>query len=150
MTTGATELSVGEVTAGAIVLPAIEGFPCDCTWPACAVLVLLTFVLAISGDGDLPANAYPDAIPNTAVAERPVTKILAEVAGFFVLRFLVIVVFVEEFVGGSGGRSGSFIISRRPHLRARRAHHVLRALRGRRHHHGEDVAEPNPLMDCLR
>ena len=152
MTTGATEVSVGAVTEGAMVLPATDELPCDCTWPSWAALVLLTFVLAISGDGASPANAYPEAIPSTAVAESPVTKILADLAGFFAVRLFVIVDFVGELVGGGGGgRSGSFIISRRPHLRGGRprVRRALRALRGHRHHHGEGVMGLNPLMDCL-
>ena len=151
MTTGAAEVFAGAVTAGETVLLGVEGASCACCWPDVEELLsLLTFVLAISGVGASPAKAYPEAIPKTAVAERPVTKILADVAGFFVLVFLFIAVFVGEFVGGGGGgRSGSFIISRRPHLRVHRAHHVLRALHGHRlRRHGADVVEPNPLMDC--
>lgn len=151
MTTGATELFAGAVTAGATVLFAIEGTPWDCTWSVAAALVLPTFVLAISGDGALPANAYPEAIPNTAVAERPVTKILADVAGFFTLRLIVIVVFVGECVGGGGGgRSGSCIISHRLHLHGLRDLHDLRPLHDRHRRRGEDVVGRNPWRDCLR
>lgn len=152
MTTGAAEVFAGAVTAGETVLLGVEGVSCACCWPDVEELLsLLTFVLAISGVGALPAKAYPEAIPNTAVADNPVTRILAEVAGFLIFFLFVDAVFTDdlEVGGGGGGRSGSFIISRRPHLRVHRAHHVLRALHGHRHRrHGADVVEPNPLMDC--
>ena len=90
---------------------------------------------------------YPEAIPITAVAERPVTRIFAAVAGFFVVRRVEVdrvgmpfsvVLSVMGVDGGGGGRSGSFSISRRPHLRGLRhdLHHDVRPLRGRRHRHG--------------
>ena len=71
----------------------------------------------------------------TAVAERPVTKIFAAVAGFFEVRrvaearvgITLSAVLSEDraVTGADGGRSGSFSISRHPHLRDPR-HHGLR------------------------
>jgi len=95
----------------------------------------------------LPARVYPDAIPITAVAERPVTRIFAAVAGFFFVRRVEAnrvgmafsaVLSVMGVDGGEGGRSGSFSISRHSHLRGRRhdLHHDVRPLRGRHHRHG--------------
>lgn len=95
----------------------------------------------------LPASVYPEAIPITAVAERPVTRIFAAVAGFFVVRRVdgdlvgmafSAVLSVMGVDGGEGGRSGSFSISRHPHLRGRRhdLHHDVRPLRGHHHRHG--------------
>ena len=95
----------------------------------------------------LPAREYPDAIPITAVAERPVTRIFAAVAGFFFVRRVEAdrvgmafsaVLSVMGVDGGEGGRSGSFSISRHPHLRGRRhdLHHDVRPLRGHHHRHG--------------
>ena len=92
----------------------------------------------------------------TAVAERPVTKILAAVAGFFVERRLgpgcdgatLTAFFSKERAdgGGGGGRSGSFSISRHPHHRHgdhrhddRR--HDLRPHHGRHRLHGPDELE---------
>ena len=86
----------------------------------------------------------------TAVAERPVTKILAAVAGFFVGRRVgpgcvgatLSAFFSKERAdgGGGGGRSGSFSISRRPHHRDlhRRGHlcHHDDRRRDFRPHHG--------------
>lgn len=87
----------------------------------------------------------------TAVAERPVTKILAAVAGFCVGRrlgpgcagaSLSVFLLKDRAGGGGGGRSGSFSISRHPrphhghryddHRRGLRPHH------GRHRHHGRD------------
>jgi hypothetical protein len=89
---------------------------------------------------------YPAAIPITAVAESPVTRIFAAVAGVLVVRRveadLVGMVFsavlsVVGVEGGGGGRSGSFSISRHPHLRGLRhdLHHDVRPLHPRRHRH---------------
>ena len=71
----------------------------------------------------------------TAVAERPVTKIFAAVAGFFAVRrvaevrvgMAVPAVLSEDraVTGAGGGRSGSFSISRHPRRRDPR-HHGLR------------------------
>ena len=99
----------------------------------------------------LPASVYPEAIPITAVAERPVTRIFAAVAGFFVVRRvdgdLVGVAFsavlsVMGVDGGGGGRSGSFSISRHPHLRGLRhdLHHDVRPLHPHRGRHRHGVA----------
>ncbi len=78
----------------------------------------------------------------TAVAERPVTKIFAAVAGFFAVRRVAddrvgvavsAALFEDRAVtgaGGGGGRSGSFSISRHPRRRDPRRrdprHHGLR------------------------
>ncbi len=66
-------------------------------------------------------------MPITAVAESPVTKIFAAVAGFFAVRRVAEVrvgmalsaVLSEDraVTGTGGGRSGSFSISRHPHRR---------------------------------
>ena len=66
----------------------------------------------------------------TAVAERPVTRIFAAVAGLFEVRrvgMALSAVLSEDraVTGAGGGRSGSFSISRHPHLRDPR-HHGLR------------------------
>lgn len=98
-----------------------------------------------------PARVYPAAIPITAVAESPVTRIFAAVAGVLVVRRveadLVGMVFsavlsVVGVEGGGGGRSGSFSISRHPHLRhphlrglRHDLHHDVRPLHPRRHRH---------------
>ena len=88
------------------------------------------------------------------MAERPVTRIFAAVAGFFVVRRVGVdrvgivfsaVLSVMGVDGGGGGRSGSFSISRRPHLRGLRhdLHHDVRPLhlhRGR-HRHGVALLE---------
>ena len=62
----------------------------------------------------------------TAVAERPVARIFAAVAGFFAVRRVVEVFTVmalsaisedRAVTGAGGGRRGSFSISRHPHRR---------------------------------
>lgn len=101
-------------------------------------------------------------MPITAVAESPVTKIFAAVAGFFAVRRVAEVrvgmassaVLSEDraVTGTGGGRSGSLSISRHPHRRDlhRRGHlchhddrrRDFRPHHGRhRHHHGLDVGE---------
>ena len=89
-------------------------------------------------------------MPKTAVAESPVTRIFAAVAGFFVVRLTLEVLLVAlADGGGGGGRSGSFSISRRPHLlRGRRR--ALRALHGRRHRRGVVVEVQSQLLAYLR
>lgn len=95
----------------------------------------------------------------TAVAERPVTNILAAVAGFFVgtrrgvgcvgmaLSGFLSEDRAGEAAGVGDGRSGSFSISRRPHHRRRRdrryddRRHDLRPHHGRHRHHDEDEQE---------
>jgi len=114
-----------------------------CRTVGVVLLTVLLTVLLICCALVLPARVYPDAIPMTAVAERPVTKILAAVAGFLVVRrvgadfggMAISAVLSDLCVGGIGGRSGSFSISRHPHLRGLRhdLHHDVRPLRGRRH-----------------
>ena len=141
------ELVVGAVITGATVLLGRAGVPCACCWSRVAAALLpLTFVLATSGVGTFPANAYPDAIPNIAVAESPVTKILAEVAGFFIFFLLGDAVFTVDFVGGGGGgRSGSCIISRRLRRYILRHLHALH----RRHRRDEVVVGRSLPADCL-
>ena len=89
-------------------------------------------------------------MPITAVAESPVTKIFAAVAGFFAVRRVAEVrvgmassaVLSEDraVTGAGGGRSGSFSISRHPRLRDlhRRGHlcHHDDRRRDFRPHHG--------------
>ena len=88
-------------------------------------------------------------MPKTAVAESPVTRIFAAVAGFFVVRLTLEVLLVAlADGGGGGGRSGSFIISRHPLLRVRRR--ALRALHDRRHRRGVVVEVRNQRMAWLR
>jgi hypothetical protein len=100
--------------------------------------------------GALPASAYPEAIPRTAVAESPVTRIFAAVAGFLFVRLVFVGLLVGLLDGGGGGgRSGSFSISRHP-LLLRGRHHVLRALHGRRHHRVVVVEEQIRRKACLR
>lgn len=86
----------------------------------------------------------------TAVAESPVTKIFAAVAGFFAVRraaevcvgMALSAVLSEDraVTGAGGGRSGSFSISRHPHRRDlhRRGHlcHHDDRRRDFRPHHG--------------
>ena len=89
-------------------------------------------------------------MPKTAVAESPVTRIFAAVAGFFVVRLTLVGLLVAlADGGGGGGRSGSFIISRRPRLRGGRRR-ALRALHDRRHRRGVVVEGQSRLLACLR
>ena len=95
-------------------------------------------------------------MPRTAVAESPVTKIFAAVAGFLVFTFFFIGLLVRVLdVGGGGGRSGSFSISRHPLHALHDPRHALRVLHGRRHrdhHHrrGVVVEVQSQLLACLR
>ena len=93
----------------------------------------------------------------TAVAESPVTKIFAAVAGFFAVRRIAEVcvgmafsVVLSEDRAGAGatagvgeGRSGSFSISRRPHRRDPRHDGLCRDFRPHHghHHHLHDQVE---------
>lgn len=97
----------------------------------------------------------------TAVAERPVTKILAAVAGFFVgtrrgvgCVGMALSGFLSEERAGGDGRRGSFSISRRPHPHHRRRdhryddrRHDLRPHHGHHHHlHDQVEGEPAAVM----
>ena len=130
----AAMLGIGATGASALWLES-----CDVCRATCGVLLTGLLICCAL---DLPARVYPDAIPITATADRPVTKILAAVAGFFVVRRVGVdfVGMADSAVlsemradGGGGGRSGSFSISRHPRLRHLRhdLHHDVRPL-----HHG--------------
>lgn len=130
----ATMLGIGATGTSALWLES-----CDVCRATCGVLLTGSLICCTL---DLPARVYPDAIPITAMADRPVTKILAAVAGFFVVRRVGVdfvgmansaVLSEMRADGGGGGRSGSFSISRHPHLRGLRhdVHHDVRPL-----HHG--------------
>ena len=87
------------------------------------------------------ANAYPVVRPRVAVVARPVARIFAEFATPGLRVFPRVRDDDADEAGGGGGRSGSFIISRRPRLRGDRHRRGLcrgglRHLRGRHHRHG--------------